>query len=827
MEDEDFRTAATEVGLEASEGSGATPGARLPERYEDLRLLGSGGFGEVRRVYDKKLERVVAMKLIRADVAEAPGLRRRFLSEVKLSAQLHHPGIVALIDQGELDDGRLWFTMPEVRGRTLRAVVEEAFSPAAVGDFRARRRRLVDLFARVCEAMAYAHSRGVIHRDLKPDNIMVGEYGRVMVMDWGLARRVGGPVDAEERSLSSSSSQERASVDVQTQGGEIMGTPAYMSPEQIVGDASLYGPATDVYALGAVLYHLLAGRAPFEGSREMIWKRILTEGPCPVSEVEVPHELSAICKRAMMRSASERYLDAAELAAEIEAFLSGARRREQALAELWTALAEGPVIANLRARAASLREEARALLSPLRSFDPVRDKLPGWSLEDEAERLESEAALAEVRWTQRVHGALAIDPETPEAHRALADHYRDKLAEAERARRHDDAARAEVLLRAHDRGEHAAFLSGKGALTLVTDPPGATVVLERYVLRGRRLVPEILRELGTTPLTELGLDRGSYRLRINAPGCAEVSYPVLIERGEHWDGCAPGQREPLPIVLPRCGEIDDDEVYVPAGWAWVGGDPDAPDSLPAMRAWMDAFVVGRFPITNEQYLSFLNDLVASGKEAEALAACPRVNQGIAGKTGDPLSFERGSDGQFRFKATDVMEVWAPRGPVVLVDWYGAATYARWRSARAGRAFRLLHELEREKAVRGVDGRHFPWGDFFDPTWACMAQSHAGATARTSVDDYPLDESPYGMRGGAGNSRDYCLNRWTLEGPPLQDGRLIIEESTPTEDELCAVRGGAWLTVKNHCRAAARFTNRAIDRRSVVGFRLARTLRRGG
>jgi serine/threonine-protein kinase len=797
------------------EGADATATAgdlKLPRRYRDVRQLGSGSFGEVRRVFDRRLERMVAMKILRPE-ALAPSLAARFLAEIRLSAGLHHPGIVPVHDHGKLADGRLWFTMAEVRGRTLRAVLDEAF--AGPGEVTGpTRRRLLDVFARVCEAVAYAHSAGVIHRDLKPANVMVGDFGRVLVMDWGLARKVG---DGAERAALLPSPDHARSDGSLTRVGDVLGTPAYMAPEQASGDVKRHGPATDVYALGAILYHVLSGAHPYTGGGD-----VRLGPPDPLPPHAGPPELVAICARAMARAQEQRYPDAGALAADVEAFLAGARRRERALAELEKAAARLSEIARQRGEAEALRAEARQLLDPVRPFDPVEAKRPGWDREDEAERLEREATLGETHWEQEVYGALAIDPDLPEVHAALADHYRARLVEAERARRVGDAGRFEVLLRAHDRGRHAAFLSGMGALTLVTDPPGARVTLWRYGIRDRRLVPEAEEEIGPTPIRERPLARGSYLLRLTAPGRAEVAYPVLIERGAHWDGRPPGSEEPYAIPLPRVEDLGKDEVYVPAGWCWTGGDPEAADGLPRRRVWIDGFVVGRFPVTNEEYLAFLNDLLATGREEEALLACPRANRGTMAGADEHLSYARGADGRFRLKDWDPAEVWSPRGPAVLMSWHSAMAYARWLAARTGRPYRLLDELEREKAVRAVDGRYYPWGNRFDPTWARALSSEAQQPSRVDVDDYPIDESPFGLRGGAGNTRDWCANLWTLDGPIVEAGRLRPGPAPATGNDYRAARGGAWSSVESHCRAATRFAARPGQRASTTGLRVARS-----
>jgi len=804
--------------------------AALPGRYEDLGTIAGGSFGEVRRVRDMVLERTVAMKLLRAEYADASHLRRRFLVEAQITAQLQHPGIVALYDRGELSDGRLWFTMKEIRGRTLRDVIAQLHAVSGPSGFGATPsgwtfRRVVDAFARIAQAVAYAHSRGVVHRDLKPDNLMVGEFGEVLVMDWGLARRIDRAESFDEASDGGGADERSA---VLTRYGDILGTPAYMPPEQARGETMLHGPRSDVYSLGAVLYQVLSGKPPYDGgnSREVL-SRLLSSPPLPVAEAArgrppLPAELCAACERAMRREIDERYENAAALAGDIVAWLDGVRRREQALEALQQARVYEPEIARLRAEAGAARAKARLIQSDLRPADPIDKKRPAWELEDEAGRLGRMAALAETQWLEAVHGSLSVDPELPEAHVLLADHYRERLIDAELGHRDEDAARAEELLRIHDRGQHAAFLRGDGRLTLVTEPPAAEVIVERFVLQDRRLVPVHERVLGPTPLVEVPLQRGSYLLRIRAPGRAEVRYPVLIERDGHWDGRPPGESEPFPIHLPTEAALGSDEVYVPAGWCWTGGDPDAPDGLPARRVWIDAFVIGKYPVTNEEYLAFLNDLVARGREAEALAACPRAQHGMVADADQVLAYARDGGGQFQLRHDDPGTVWRLMAPVTLVSWQNAIAYMRWLSEKTGLSYRLPHELEREKAVRGGDARRFSWGNHFDATYACVMASQGERSGSAEVTEYPADESPYGMRGGCGNTRDFCGNLWTLEGPTLRDDRLAIEPPPADDYEYRSGRGGAWSSVENLCRAAGRLVLRPTHRRNTSGFRLARS-----
>ena len=376
------------------------------------------------------------------------------------------------------------------------------------------------------------------------------------------------------------------------------------------------------------------------------------------------------------------------------------------------------------------------------------------------------------------------------------------------------------MLRIHDRGRHAAFLNGEGALTLKTDPPGAEVQVERFVMQDRRLVPVLEGALGRTPLVEVPLQRGSYLLRIRAPGRAEVRYPVLIERAGHWDGRAPGEVEPHPIVLPEDGELGPEDRYVPAGWCWTGGDLATTDSLPRRRVWIDGYVVRRFPVTTAEYLEYLNDLVADGREAAAIEACPKSHQSLS-PAGDEPALHRDSAGRFGLPPDREGLRWRLDGPVVLVDWHQAMAYVRWLAERTGQAWRLPDELEREKAARGADGRFLPWGDHIEPTFACVADTSSGEAACESVHGHPLDESPYGVRGLAGNVRDWCINVWTHGGPAVEGGRLRIRIAAADDPDFRVLRGGSWSSPLLPSRAAARFGGRPGIRRPVVGIRVVR------
>jgi serine/threonine protein kinase/formylglycine-generating enzyme required for sulfatase activity len=338
-------------------------------RYELRDELARGGQGRVVRVWDEELGRLLAMKVTHDShtAAEAkPHAARtlgRFLEEARLTGQLDHPGIVPVHELGIDGEGRIFFTMKLVKGRDLKEVF------ALVHGRREgwTETRALSVFLRVCEGMAYAHSKGVIHRDLKPANVMVGRFGEVFVMDWGLARVLDQPdtrdlrlaeplLTTQVHSLRHGPASSELDASLVTMDGDVVGTPAYMSPEQARGELERMGPHSDVYSAGAMLYHLLAGHPPYlpPGTRlnnYAIWSRVQEGPPAPLHTLapQAPAELLAIAEKAMARDPAARYRDMSELGEDLRAFLEHRVVKAYetgALAELrkWVGRNRGPAV---------------------------------------------------------------------------------------------------------------------------------------------------------------------------------------------------------------------------------------------------------------------------------------------------------------------------------------------------------------------------------------------------------------------------------------------------------------------------------------------------
>jgi serine/threonine-protein kinase len=323
------RTATYSVGSSTSDGL----------RFRVLRPHARGGLGAVFVALDTELHREVALKQILDQHADDPISRQRFLLEAEVNGGLEHPGIVPVYGLGTYGDGRPYYAMRFIRGDSLKEAIEQFHADAASKTDAGRRslelRKLLRRFLDVCNAIEYAHSRGVLHRDIKPGNIIVGKHGETLVVDWGLAKARGAAAldDSEERPLLPTS----GSGSMETLPGSALGTPAYMSPEQAGGDLDRLGPRSDVYSLGATLYCLLTGRLPFDGDDvgEVLRKVKKGEFANPRQlRPEIDSALEAVCKKAMALKPGDRYSSCRALADDVERWM--ADEPVTAWSEPWT-----------------------------------------------------------------------------------------------------------------------------------------------------------------------------------------------------------------------------------------------------------------------------------------------------------------------------------------------------------------------------------------------------------------------------------------------------------------------------------------------------------
>jgi WD40 repeat protein len=496
------------------------------ERYTLIAEHGRGGLGRVVRAHDRYLGRTVAVKeLLRSsDLAE-----RLFLREALITARLEHPGIVPVHEAGRWPNGDPFYVMKLVSGRTLKEVIAAA---RTLGD----RLALLPHLIAVADAVGYAHSEGVVHRDLKPTNVLVGEFGETVVIDWGLARDLRAPDGSIADALPSSPPD---ASPVPTVTGRVIGTPQYMAPEQAHGEA--VGTTADVYALGAMLYELLAGRPPVEGdSVQQLLDQVRAGPPSPLASTiaGVPADLDAIVGKAMARAPEDRYPTARELAADLKRFQTGQLVTAQRYGR-WRLLRRWLVRHRAWVGTGAMAVVALAVVAASMLRDVVADRRQAQAQRAQAEVERERAVAGEAKlFLAQARGSLATDPTTALAwlkrYEITADTaatIRELIDEAEAT----GVATQAWRVAGHER---AVALSADGARVVAASKGGGVVVRDtatgsrRTIAEGRGAVTAVAIAPDSRTLYVAGADGAVRRHDLVAPATApveigEVDGPIL------------------------------------------------------------------------------------------------------------------------------------------------------------------------------------------------------------------------------------------------------------------------------------------------------------
>ena len=773
----------------------------ITDRFEVFDEIAHGAMGRIDAGWDRHLGRPVAIKTLKSERAKDV-VRMRFLEEAQVTGQLQHPSIIPVYELGKIK-GDVVFVMRRVDGLSLKELIHKLRKGDQTLLDQYTLSHKLQLFHQLCQAVAYAHNKGVIHRDIKPSNVMIGDFGDVVLLDWGLCKIIGKEV------RSSRSSTERW----QTMHGQIIGTPAYMAPEQALGMVDQIAPATDVYGLGALLYHFMTLSPPFSGkSKREVVRKVLHADLTPPRErapnAGVTEALEKICLKCLNRDSDQRYQDAGELAEAINQLLSRGLEPNPSLTEVTLNTRDD---SKLKAICEQKQAEIAESLFHLQSIqEDLASALDGVQQQNstQSEQIAHERVEFYQREIQSLISQICDQTSQLKLSKSLLGEDQDQLQSDESqhgslpeyflliervssmlsalyehavlSRDLETQARLTYWLEVIDPQQREQLQREVGALYIHIRPARADVQLWQCISDGAVLKKVRPKTLKSSPLLLERVPAGQYII--------SASHPDHKTRVDSSLRVYPSVTTRMSITLYHPEAAPPNFKHIPSG-TFTSGNRRG-QFFSSTEIALPDFFISQYPVTCGEYLRFLQAIAQHDPE-EAQSRTPR-------RSGDQkVLWTWENNGQVTYPN---QQGWSDDIPIIGISLDDAHRYCQWLGQQDRRAYRLPTEIEWEKAARGPDGRIFPWGDIWDARFSAGPEIWDHYLP-PEVGLMSTDQSVYGVSDLIGGVRE-----WTTALEPYESQGVI--------------RGGSFLTADDDGRPLWQRSLLASHRSALdLGFRL--------